>query len=260
MLLHLCYYNLNAQQKLGARLTALGMNNAAINDEWNLMGNPAGITSILSPTIAIDYLKYLYDSDLSRQALLLVSPMEKGVLGFCVFRYGISAYNEITIGSALAKKFGKQLSVGLKINFHQIKISGYGTTSGYSIDVGTFYALNDQLALGFYLKNPTIQKYSNKTIKSTIPSSLHFGVAYKASNKVLIATSIGKQTNYPIDIGLGVEYSIVKGFDLRTGLTFKPFTKYAGVGIAYKKISISITVESNPSIDYKPQLGISYAF
>jgi hypothetical protein len=247
-------------QNFGARLTAMGMNSAAVTDEWNLTGNPAGITAIRSPTLSLNYMKYLTVADLSRQAIALTLPIGYAALGFYLDRYGITQYNEINTGAAFAKKFGDKFSLALRINYHQIKISNYGATTGFSVDVGAIYRMNEQLTIGLYINNPTLQKYTSRFIQTTIPTAIYTGISYHISDKVLLATTISKYIGLSFDTGFGIDYKLIQLLSLRAGLTIKPFKQYAGFGLSYNKLIIDVTIESDPFISYKPQFGISYAF
>jgi len=249
-----------AQNNFGPKLTAMGSNTAAIKDIWSLNGNPSGVTHIQSPTLAINYTKYLIDSELSNQSVAFVLPFKNNYLGASFSRYGIAEYNEIKAGLALVKRFGDKLSIALKGNYHQLKINNYGSTTGFSLDVGTMYELNEQVTLGFSLNNPSIQKYSSKEVETTIPSSIQLGGAYKASDKILIATTICKDLNSSINVGFGIDYKLLELVSLRAGVTAKPFKHYAGFGLNYKKIVLDMAVESDIHLGYTPQIALAYAF
>lgn len=249
-----------AQNNLGPRLTAMGMNGIAVKDLWNLEGNPSGITDIKSSTIAINYSKYLFDNELSKQAIAFAIPFKNNYIGASFQRYGITEYNEIKVGFALAKKFGNSLSIALKGNYHQIKISNYGTTTGFSVDVGAMYDYSEFLTFGISVNNPSLQKFNTKTIAVTIPTIIKIGSSYRASNKILIAATISKDLDKSVDVGLGLEYKLLEPMSLRAGITAKPFKQYAGFGLNYKKLMIDIAIESDPHLGYTPQIALAYAF
>lgn len=253
-------YNCVAQTNLGPRLTALGNNGAAVSDIWSTDANPSGITNTTSPTIAINYKKYLFESELSSQAASFILPLQKNSIGLSFERYGIAEFNELKAGLAIAKKFGSKLSISIKGNYHQIKITNYGATTGLSIDVGAMYQYNDHLTFGIYTNNPSLQKYNTKAISNHIPTIIHIGAAYQASDKLLIATTASKDLDKAIDVGLGVDYKLIEMLRLRGGLTAKPFKQYAGFGINYRKFMIDFAVENDPYLDYVPQIALAYAF
>ena len=260
LLLTICINFCYAQQNQGPRLTAMGINGSAVKDLWSLEANPSGITDLKSSTIAINYSKYLFDSELSKQAIAFAIPFKNNYFGASFQRYGISEYNEIKAGVALAKKFGSSLSIALKANYHQIKISNYGATTGFSVEVGAMYEYNDWLTFGVSANNPSLQKYSSKIVQTSIPTVIQIGAAYKASNKILIATTASKDLDKSVNVGLGLEYKLIEIISLRAGLTAKPFKQYSGFGLNYKKLMMDVAVESDPQLGYTPQIALAYAF
>ena len=248
------------QTNFGPRLTAMGNNGAAVKDVWGAEANPAGITDLKNATIALNYAKYLFDSELSRQAIAFVLPMQNNYLGFNFQRYGISEYNEIKTGLTLAKKFGEKLSIALKGNYHQIKISNYGASTGFSVDVGAIYNFNEILTFGASISNPSLQKYSTKSIANAIPTVINIGAAYQASNKLLIATTISKDLKQILDVAIGIDYKLIEILSLRGGLTAKPFKQYVGFGINYKKLMMDMALGSDPHLGFSPQIALAYAF
>lgn len=250
----------HGQSHLGARLTAMGKNGNTVTDVWCTQANPAGISDLAAPILALDYTKYLFAPELSRQAVALAVPIRKNYLGFGFDRYGINEYNEIKAGFTITKKFGERLSIGLKGNYHQLKISNYGTSTAFSIDVGAHYKFNEQVLFGLYITNPAQQKFSSKAINSTPPTTAYLGLSYFVSNKVLIATNLAKTLKTPLDFTIGIDYQLIDLLSLRGGLTVKPFKQYAGFGLNYSKLMLDVAVESDPHLGYSPQITLGYAF
>lgn len=252
--------NAFAQYNQGARFKAMANASAAVNDVWSLNANPAGITGQKSTTAALNYARYLFGDEISEQSFAFILPFDKNFAGVSINRYGISEFNEIKAGLGLAKKFGENLSIGIKANIHQIKITNYGNATTFSVDVGANYSISQQIGLGMYVNNPSSQKYKSTNIETYIPTAVHFGATYKPSNKVLLATTVSKDIERKVDFSLGVDYKIHDLLSLRGGLSANPFKQYAGVGLNYRKLMMDVAVESHPQIGYTPQIGLSYAF
>ncbi|MCZ4243696.1 hypothetical protein [Pedobacter punctiformis] len=249
-----------AQNNLGPRLTAMGNNGASTADIWSLQANPAGITGITSPSISLNYVKHLFSNEISTQGLVGVIPFGNNYTGISFQRYGFSAYNEMKIGFAYAKKFDKKLAIALDVNYFQLKIPNYGSSTGFSVDIGLLYHFSEQLSFGAFTANPSRQKYSAQEIEAQIPSSFNIGANYKASDKVLIATTISKVLNQSVDVKLGIDYKILDLLSLRAGLSAKPFKQYAGFGLNYKKFLLDMATAYDPNLGYAPQIAIGYAF
>lgn len=181
----------SAQNNLGPRLTAMGNNGAALSDVWSVQANIAGISETSRPSVSINYIKHLFSNEISTQALAGVVPFKNNFIGISFQRYGFSEYNESKVGFAYAKKFGDRLSTGINGNYHQLKISNYGTSTGFSVDVGALYHFKD-FAFGAFVRNPSLQKYSTEDILAEIPASYHIGASFSASDKVLIQARLLK--------------------------------------------------------------------
>jgi hypothetical protein len=249
-----------AQINFGPRLSAMGNNGAAVKDVWSLSSNGAGISGIETPTLAINYTKYFFANELSQQAATFVLPYKKNYAGISFQRYGISEYNEIKAGLALAKKFGDKLAISVKGNYHQLKITNYGTSGTFSIDVGAMYDFNEQFTFGLYVNNPSLQKYNSENLSTKIPTTINIGAAYKTTNKLVIATSVIKDIDAAIDVAVGIDYKFLDVLSFRGGITAKPFKQYVGIGLNYNKFMLDLALESNPQLGYSSQIALCYAF
>lgn len=248
-----------AQNNQGARLTAMGNTGAAVKDIWSINANPAGISELKSSTTALNYTRYLYTNELSEQNFALILPFQHNFAGLSLNRYGINEYNELKIGFAFAKQFGDELSIGLKANYHQLKITNYGSTATFSVDVGATYLINKELSLGLYLNNPSSQQFNATNLQAKIPSEIHLGAAYEPSNKVIIAGEIIKDFNRKVDVAFGIDYKVMEVLSLRGGMNAKPFKQSAGIGLHLKHLNLDMAVQNHPQIGYTPQIGFSYA-
>jgi len=249
-----------AQNNTGGRLLGMGNNTIAVKDIWSINGNPAGITGLNKPTLALSYGKSITSTEISNQGLAFVIPFNRNFAGLSIQRYGITEYNEINAGIALTKAFSENFAIGIKLNYHQIKITNYGSTNGFSADVGLMYKYNGNLTFGASVSNPTLQKYKTQNLSAQIPTTFSLGASYNASNKILVASYIKKELDKAFDVGLGIDYNILEVLSLRGGLTAKSFKQYAGFGIRYKHLTFDGAVESDPNLGYSPQIALAYAF
>ncbi|WP_231459511.1 MULTISPECIES: hypothetical protein [unclassified Pedobacter] len=260
LIISLIPFYLSAQNNLGPRLTAIGNNGAAVNDVWSLQANIAAITHLKQPTASVNYIKNLFSDEVSTQGFVAVIPFKNNFIGASLQRYGFSEYFESKVGFAFAKKFGNKLSIGLNGNYHQLKISNYGASNGFSVDFGVIYHLTDLLTIGTFISNPSKQKYGSTLVMTEIPTTLNVGASYFASDKVLIATSVSKNLQESINVSLGIDYKIAALLSLRGGLSAKPFKQYAGFGLNYRKLLFDMATTYDTNLGYAPQIALGYAF
>lgn len=260
LLISLTPFYLFAQNNLGPRLTAMGNNGVAVTDVWALQANPSGITSLVKPTVSLNFIKHLFSNEISTQGLVVVLPIKNNFVGASFQRYGLNDYNENKIGFTYANKFGEKLSIALNGNYHQLKIVNYGTSTGFSVDVGALYQFNKDFTFGAFVSNPSKQKFINSEVLIEIPTSFNIGASYLASDKILIATSVSKSPKQSVDVSLGIDYKILELLSLRGGLSVKPFKQYAGFGLNYKKILLDMATTYDANLGYAPQIAVGYAF
>lgn len=255
-MLGIFYMNVGfSQTNQGARLTAMGNNGAAVKDLWGVATNPASITNIQFPSIQLNHQEHIFAKSVDNQALAFVVPVNRQSFGLNLQRYGIPEYHYIQAGIIFTRQFGSKLAIGLRANYHQLKINNYGATTGISLDIGTIYELSNELCFGFYINNPSHENYNTKAIYITIPTTAYIGIAYRTSDKLLIATTMSRE-----DVSTGIDYQVIKAFSLRAGISLNPFTHYFGIGLNTSKIVTDFTFTKHPNFGYSPQLTIGYVF
>lgn len=260
LLISLTPFYLFAQNNLGPRLTAMGNAGAAVTDVWAIQSNPSAICDFTAPIVSISYIKHLFSNEVSTQALAAAIPYKSNTFGAGFLRYGLPEYQESKISFAYVKKFGKTLSFGLNVNYHQLKIENYGSSTGFSVDAGALYQFLNHFAIGAFVRNPFKQKLSSIEVLTEIPASFNIGAGFSASDKLTIATTVSKIINHAIDVSLGIDYKIVGLLSLRGGLSIKPFKQYAGFGLNYRKILLDMATTYDANLGYAPQIAIGYAF
>ncbi|RZK44108.1 MAG: hypothetical protein EOO90_00155 [Pedobacter sp.] len=244
----------SAQNNQGGRLTAMGATGAAVKDLWGVAANPANIVGHPTPSLQITYQLNAISKDLSTQALAFVFPINKQAIGIHTQRYGMAEYQSNSIALILAKEFGPKLSLGIRGTYHQLRISGYGSTTAASIDVGIAYQLSDRVMLGYFLNNPSRSDYiANSAI--SIPTVGHLGISLQASDKLLLSGRINKE-----NFALGFDYQLVSIFSIRSGISLSPLTHYFGIGLVHNKFIVDLTYLKNSQFTHTPQLSFGYAF
>jgi len=244
----------------GGRLTAMGNNGAAVKDIWGTAANPAAIGNIKLPTLHISYENYSFANELRSEAMAFVFPNKRFSFGLSLQRYGIPEFHTLQTGLVFTKQFGPDFSIGLRTNYHQIHIRNYGTTTGISLDIGTFYQLSEEVALGFYFNNPLKQAYFTKAINITIPTSAYLGIAYKTSSKFLLASTLSKELHLPWNVAFGMDYQISSSLSMRSGISLMPYKLHFGIGFNLQHFNIDFTLTTQSDIGYSPQITIGYVF
>ncbi|MBY0243957.1 MAG: hypothetical protein K2Q03_00725 [Sphingobacteriaceae bacterium] len=255
-----CIAPLFAQNNLGTRLLGMGNSGVAIDDVWSVKANAANITYLQSTEASINYGKYAISNELSNQAFVLAFPISSFHFGLHLEQIGITNFNEQKIGIVSAKKFGKNISIGLGFNLHQINATNYGNARGYSLDIGLSYKINSKNTIGISIQNPSKSEYQLTNINSKITSSFNIGYCYKNTDKVTLTTSINKVFKQNTDVRIGLEYRIFSIMSLRGGMSVNPYKQYFGIGVNHSKIKYDLAFSNENNLGYSPQISLGYAF
>lgn len=246
------------QNNSGARLMALGSSGTAIRDYWSGNKNQAGLSEVKKTVAAINYEQRYFNEDISIQSAALIYPALKYVFAAAFTRYGITEYNEQHTALACARQWGG-LSIGLAINYHQLKIHNYGSADAFSADIGVQYQFNDMITLGAHIANPSYSSY-NKEVNASVPVVMDFGAAFKVSDRVLISSEIEQALNSTLCFKAGTEYNLIKWLDLRCGISSNPLREYFGFGIRHQRLRFDAATYNQNYLGFVPQIGLSYEF
>lgn len=249
----------HAQFIEGAPFTAIANASVAINNVWAANNNPAGLSFLTKTIVAAGYENKFLTKEFSASSLILALPFNKIVIGGSFQKYGIPDFSQIKTGISLSKSFGHTLSYGIRLNYHQINITGYNNEKTFSADCGIMYAINKKIWLAASLGN--ISQESFKTIHDqTIGAYIKFGASFLLNEKLTACSQIDKYTDNALDYRMGLDYKLLEILSLRGGLSFNTFRQYAGIGISHKKLVIDLAVSSHPVLSYSPQIALAYEF
>ncbi|MEJ6693025.1 MAG: hypothetical protein QNL00_05500 [Saprospiraceae bacterium] len=137
-----------------------------------------------------------------------------GTVGILVGQYGFDAYSEQKIGLSYARLLTSYLAISGQFDVLGFKIDGFGNNYSYTVEVGLYSKLSDQVHLAAHIFNPTSSKLSDE---EELDSRIKIGVRYIPSNKVDFFTEIEKIIDRSVQIKLGAEYAVLDNLDLMAG-------------------------------------------
>jgi len=164
---------------------------------------------------------------------------------------------------ALANRFSKKFSLGMSFKFYYYKLYQQISSTGFGLDIGALYRVNDQWNISFMLTDlnskytwdstPIYQQNGTNSVDK-FPLLKKVGVSYSNKDYGIIAALEFESSNAGTNILRGgIEYNIYKGLYLRGGLdqfnlSNSDFPAKPSVGFSYFKNFGNITV------------GVDYAF
>ncbi len=227
------------------RNTALGSAATASSGELeSLYYNPAGLTNLkrtyyLNLTNRMGFLETSYnvltaayhDRSLGTFALGLIGMNVEGIdrrTAGNVYEGEMSTdhnayfltYARNIIGSYSIGVSLKYVNIGFDLLRQQVNGSGFG------LDLGLIYDLNNNIKLGIYLQDNFNISWA-ESVSDEVPLNVNIGTLYKMTmfpNTPKIFFNINQQQNYPMSLDLGTEYpfhfgEIIDEFALRIGFS-----------------------------------------
>ncbi len=225
---------------IGGRSAAMGNSSVALSDFWSLYNNPAGIASQENFALGIAYENRFLMQELSLQSAGVVAPTKFGVLGLSFNQFGYTLYKEQMLGLAYARAFGKDLRIGLKLDYFSTSFSeDYENFSAITFELGVQYAINEKLTTGAYIFNPGKARLSEYT-DERLPVILRFGLAYEFAEKLIGTVEFEKNFDRNASIRAGLEYYVLEKFFVRAGINTQPGLFTFGTGFDLGPVRIDL--------------------
>ncbi|MGK6350993.1 hypothetical protein [Parapedobacter sp. DT-150] len=259
LILLLISYESLAQTYLGPRYQAMGYTGTALQGIYSMTANPAGLVGLVRTTANIDYQHHFLATDITTQVALGAVPTRLGVFGVSAYRYGLAdAYDDIKLGFAYAKRFGKSLALGMSASYHQLYIPNYLSTASLSVDMGAQYCFEEGAIIGFQYTNVGNATYG-QDVYGVIPAYMRLGGSYPMAQVTVTADAIYRLEG-TLGGHFGVEYGLGEVFHLRGGLSVNPMQQHAGFGVGWHRFLFDAAATFHPHLGTSPQVGIGYAF
>ena len=255
IILMLFVLSAKAQMHTGARFSSMAYAAVALQDVWSIQQNQAGLCDLKKPVFSLGSTPGFGDNELKIQSAIVALPYRSHVFGLGFQRYGIVEKKKKKMGITYARRFNT-LFVAINGNYHQLYIQNYGSARSFSIEAGLQYWASYNLCLGVHVANPNQSTYNSSV--AYIPRRVQIGASYRFSDQLMLATSINKISNNPVDVGAGLEYGLIEWFFLRGGVSVNPLKQYVGFGIHYSQFRFDVATVSHATLGYLPQLAFSY--
>lgn len=139
------------------------------------------------------------------------------------------------------------MSVGIRFNYHALKIAGYGRAMAITADAGMLCHLSSNLHFGIQLNNPVSNQNGNGL---PLPATYLCGLGYKPSETLLFSIEFAKQQSQSVAARLGMQYKINPMIIFRTMVQSGDPSFWFGAG--FQIAQYRLDVYSN----YHIQLGM----
>jgi hypothetical protein len=244
---------------IGARAMGLGYASSTLSDVWSIHNNIAGLAKVDALSAGFTYEAYPSFPSFNRIATVCAIPIKKiGKAGIAIYRFGDDLYNEQILTAGFANTMGLA-SLGIKINYYQYHIEGFGNAQAFTVSMGGIAELAPGLMIGAHIVNINQPELSEQT-KERIPTLLTLGLGFKPSEKLYFSTEVEKDLDYSLSSKSGIEYQVHKKLIARTGFNLNPQAAFAGLGFKPKKFQLDYGFQYHMNLGAIHQASVVYLF
>ncbi len=150
---------------------------------------------------------------------------------------GFTGYRRSRIGLAGARQLGDKVSLGIRMNYHQLQVSGYGSANAITADAGLLLRLSEKLHFGVQLLNPAAADAMNAL---HIPATYSAGIGYEQSEQVYIAMEWIKEYGHLLNGVLSFQYKMHSPLFFRIAVQTSVPSFIFGTGFTKKRLRIDL--------------------
>ena len=247
------------RQPLSVRYVGLGAYSTQFNDVFSSISNQASLAQLKGSSAGVYGERKFLLSELNQYSAIIGLPTKSGTYAIQGDYFGSSEFNETQIGIAYGRKVTSKVDIGVKFNFHNVRIPVYGSASAINFEAGTIFHLTDNLHAGVSVYNPfssTLGKNSNEKLAAIY----RFGLGYEVSDKVFLSAEIVKHEDRPVGVNAGAQYNIMEKVFLRAGIATATNNNFAGVGFQLGQFRIDVNTGYHQQLGFTPGMMLLYQF
>ncbi|WP_157716070.1 PorV/PorQ family protein [Roseivirga echinicomitans] len=241
---------------IGPRALSMGGVSSVFHDSWSIFNNPAGVTDIKQLTALLAY-KTIFDFiPFNTVSAGVAMPTGIGSFSFSVFRFGDDVFNSQMASLSIAQKTGI-IRLGLKLNYLQYNIEGFGSKSTLLSDIGVVADLTPQLRFGAHIYNFTQSSISADN-REKVPTVISLGMAYSPKEDIVLAIEGEKDIDLEPDLKLGLEYQAIEKVKVRTGFSTLTNTHSFGGGLQLNRFGLDYGIRIDRKLGHTHNFGLTF--
>lgn len=214
-----------------------------------IFSNQSGLVGLNKLAVVAAAERRFMLSELQSAAIGVALPTRSGTFGFQAQSFGYEDFKQQKLGLAYARKLWSVVAVSAQFNYFQTRIPEYGNRGIISFEAGAQAKLSKTVTIGAHIQNPAQVEVTDSEV---LPTILRLGLVWEASEKLLIASEIEKDLDFPFRWKTGVDYQPKEPLHLRVGFATEPAMMYFGMGFSFGK-----GIQADMSGSFHQTLGFS---
>lgn len=240
---------------MGARSAGLGHASVVLRDAGALFANISGVAHVKQPGLFAAYEnRFGWSDGLHAVAAGFIQPTRYGTGSLSVYRFGDALYSHHRLSLGFSHRIS-QFSIGARLSEHQYRIEGFGTRFRTVIDLGGQAQISPQFVLGMQLLNVTQATLSDETGEK-IPTRVQVGLSYRPVAAWLINAEVEHEVTQRPNVKLGVEYTALRKFSLRTGFSSVALRQFFGLGWKHRLLTADYALTTHARLGLSHQVSL----
>ncbi|WP_230981333.1 PorV/PorQ family protein [Echinicola salinicaeni] len=240
----------------GARSVGMANANTSLIDPWSIFNNIGAMGQMDNNAIFCAYDHRLGINELTTLAAGATLISQYGVVGLSLSSYGGELFNQKSLGLGFSHQIDKN-SFGLKINYLQTNIEGYGKRGVPIIEFGGLSQIIPELSFGLHVFNIARAKLSPHS-NDYLPTVIKSGICFKPTENLKVNIEAEKDILLKPVAKIGIEYGFTKRFWARCGHQSNPSNLHFGIGFKPKNFSIDYAVAQNNQLGFTHHFSFNY--
>lgn len=214
--------------------------------------NPAYISRKENINLGVSVFNRFASKELSSAFFFMNYPNKKIDAGIRLSSFGYKDYNLTSIQAPFSKRIFPKISLGILLAYiNEFSVLRENRSHYYSSHLGGCYTLNKEVEIAFLTENIL----SNSKIN---PFSGYLGVNYFPYKDLSLLIEGGYIEKKSFNFSIGLEYSILGQFVLRSGFQLEPKTPSIGISYVFNKWKLDAGFSFHSVLGANSMIAVEY--
>lgn len=236
----------------------LGGISSPLSNSWAVFNNPAGLAGHSDFDAVFAYQTIFDFAPFNTVAAAVNYPSIFGTSSIGVYRFGDELFSTCMLSAGFGKKIDI-ISLGVKLNYLQYNIDGFGKRALGLAEMGALGQITPSLTFGMHVYNFT-QSVISESTGEKVPVIIRLSADYRLSEQVNLYLEGEKDVDEPADVRFGLSYLVIEALSLRTGFSTQTNRMSFGAGVKLSRITVDYALRANETISATHNFGLAYRF
>lgn len=171
---------------------------------------------------------------------------------------GFSQYQETCIRFSCSHRLWHALRAGATVVYNQLAIQRYGRSGSCWLDASLYWPLHRHAAFALVVQR--LQQNRAAHHREPLAQIWRAGLRINPHRILTVFTDLYKESPYPADVRIGIEWLYYSRLSLRLGVAAVPVRSSFGIGVNMKQLRTDYGCSLHPDLGWSHQLTIRLFF